>query len=95
MNEKEYRQDIEAQIDELNGKINSLKYQVVEPSLKAEFQKLIEELEAIKKRVDKTYKSADEVEEENWDTLRTNIYTDIKSFNNAFTEAGRMFNPRR
>jgi len=93
MKEKEFRQDAEKRIDEINAKINTLKFQVVEPSLKADFQKLIEELEEIRERIMKTYLSAEEEEDKDWDTLRKNIYTDIKSFDNAFTRAGRMFNP--
>ena len=93
MNEKEFRQEIEKHVDEINAKINTLKFQVVEPSLRGDFQKLIEELEEIRQRIEKTYRGAGEEEGKDWDTLRKNIYTDIKSFDNAFTRAGKMFNP--
>jgi len=95
INQKEYKKKVKNKIEEISAQIQNLRYQVVEASLKNEFEALIRELEGIRDRIQAQYDEMEESGEEQWNKVDKNIYADVKSSDTAFKKAGSMFKPTK
>jgi hypothetical protein len=71
-----------------------LKTQVAVASIKESFDSLITEMEKTRDLIRKRYDTMKASGENEWTKLEKNIYTDMESFNEAYTKAGSLFKPR-
>lgn len=86
---------IKETIKEFNSQILELKTQVVSPSMTDSYDSLISELEKARDLIQEKYDTMQASGESNWTKLEKNIYSDVKSFNNAYKKAGALFKPRQ
>lgn len=84
--------DINYKIDELSEILSSEADDVVKNKMKS----VITELEDIRDKIHSKYKEINESKGDNREKLtemEKNIFTDIRSFDNAFKKAGEIFKP--
>ncbi len=95
MDTKLLKRKAEKTIKELNFKIQQLKSKPVDDKLKSTFEEKLKELEQLRDKVKERYEKTDPLKDEaHWDEFEKQIFPDIESFNNAYTEAGRIFDPK-
>jgi predicted nucleic acid-binding Zn-ribbon protein len=95
MHAMNYREEAKQKINEMTTQINQLKIQVVDQSLKEQYQDLIRQLEQIRDRIQGNYEQMDDSsDDKEWSEFNSNIYTDLQSFDTAFKKAGAMFRPQ-
>lgn len=95
MDAKVSKRKAENTIEELDFKIQQLKTKQVDDKQKPELEKKLKRLTELRDSVRERYEKTEESEDENrWDEFEKQIFTDIESFNNAYTDAGRMFDPK-
>jgi DNA repair exonuclease SbcCD ATPase subunit len=93
MNQEQYKEKLRNQLKELTDKLDQLKHQVVDTSLKDEYESHIQKMEQIIQKMGEQYEQTEQSVDEKWDKLNTNMYRDVESFNNAFRKAGALFKP--
>ncbi|MFO7852155.1 MAG: hypothetical protein ACQERS_04945 [Bacteroidota bacterium] len=90
--QEELREEAKAKVDELTTKINSLRSSPLEDIVnKDKLDELIIELEKIRDRIKAQYLRIKEKEDKKWDEFELNVYQDMKSFNDAYRQAGTIF----
>lgn len=89
MDAKVLKRHAENKIEELNFKIQQMKSRNVDEDVRKQYEKALSEMKEIRDRVLDKFNKNDRSEELNkWDAFDKQIYTDIESFDAAYTKAG-------
>jgi len=87
-----YRKEAENKLEKMSSQIDQLKIQAVDPTLRDQYHELIRQLEQIRDRVSKSYEKLEESDrEKDWSEFDQTLFRNLKTFDNAFREAGTLF----
>lgn len=89
MDAKVLKRHAENKIEELNFKIQQMKSRNVDEEVREQYEEALSEMKEIRDKVLEKFNAYDHSEDINkWDTFDKQIYTDIESFDEAYTKAG-------
>ncbi len=98
MNTKQQKQTMDAmvlkrhaenKIEELNFKIQQMKSRNVDEEVREQYEEALSEMKEIRDKVLEKFNEYDHSEDiDKWDTFDKQIYTDMESFDEAYTQAG-------
>lgn len=96
MNKKELLQETENTIEEVDTLINNLKksFKTDSEVIDDEKEQMLTQLEDLKEKISLQVDNVREIKDEETkqvSEIEKNIYSDIRSFHEAFTEAGSIF----
>jgi uncharacterized protein YoxC len=92
MSQNDWKKKIRQKLDEINRKIDLLKTEDLhDKRLKDQVEVLIGKLETIRNDIRRKYAEADSGRENVWERMEKDIYSDFKSFDEAFRRAGTLF----
>lgn len=100
MDEKNIVSELKVQLNEINRKVDEIRGKVSEKKneeIKVQASAMLEKMEDLKNEITAEYNKLERAEEKQQDNVPEadkNIYNSINSFNDAFTEAGKMFKTR-
>lgn len=89
MDARVVKRQAENKIEELNFKIQQMKSRNVDESARKEYETALSEMREIRDRVLEKFNDYDQSPDINkWDTFDKQIYSDMESFDEAYTKAG-------